>query len=227
MDDQHGNKGGGAATEGMHGAADGLPVTVDGRKVVVSHNADGRGVLEAAGHRPADEHVLIRATHPGSRAISLDERIGHRGGEFFAFRSDRTLSFTIDDKGYVWGVATLPVRQARALAGLGEEYALFMAVKGAPDRELDDEGDIDLSGGGTEHLRTAKAMVTVSYNGVDVQIARGTYTTEQLKATFGVEPGYELDIMEGQHLRTLKPGEKIKVRKGLKFISQVPCGGSS
>jgi hypothetical protein len=74
----------------------------------------------------------------------------------------------------------------------------------------------------------SKGLVTVCFNNEEVQIPRGTYTTEQLSAVLGVEPGYLLNMMgpDGQ-LETLKPGQRIKVRKGLKFISQAPCGGSS
>ena len=59
-------------------------------------------------------------------------------------------------------------------------------------------------------------------------IPRGTYTTEQLIQVLGVEAGYLLNLVNrnGQ-LVTLRPGETTKVRKGMKFISQVPCGGSS
>jgi len=56
----------------------------------------------------------------------------------------------------------------------------------------------------------------------------GTYTTEELVRVLGVEPGYVLNIVNphGQ-LEPLKPGQKIRVKKGMKFVSQVPCGGSS
>lgn len=228
MDDQHGMKGGDAATDRDHGAAVGLTLMVNGQSVTVSGKADGRAVLEASGHRRADEHVLVRATHPGSCAIGLDERIGHTGGEFYAFRSDRTFNLTIDDRGYVWGASKLAVSLARSLAGFGDELALFQVVKGGPDRELDDGGDIDLGGGGTEHLRSGKATVPVWIDGVEKHIPRGTYTTEQLIAALGVEAGYLLNVVDkdGQ-LVPLKAGERVKVRKGTKFISQVPCGGSA
>ena len=184
-------------------------------------------MLAVAGQEPVDEHILIQVVRPGSRSVGLDERVKElrpERNEFYAFRSDRVFNFTVDERGYEWGEARIAEARVRDLAGISDDTVLILKRKGEPDLELDEGSELELASAGVEHLRTAKGLVTVSYNGADVQIARGTYTTEQLKAIFGVEPGYELDIMEGQHLRTLKPGEKIKVRNGLKFISQVPCG---
>ena len=61
-----------------------------------------------------------------------------------------------------------------------------------------------------------------------VPIPRGTYTTEALKNLFGVQEGYILEFInhEGQ-LTPLKPGAKLRVKEGMKFFEQVPCGGSS
>lgn len=229
MDGHHGEQSGVAVGHPEPGG-DSTTIKVNGTAFAL-HTAKpkGRDVLAAAGQEPVDEHILIQVVRPGSRSVGLDERVGlgPQRNEFYAFRADRVLNFTVDERGYEWGEATIAEARIRDLSGIGEDMVLILKRKGQPDLELDEGSALDLGGSGVEHLRTAKGMVTVSYNGADVQIPRGTYTTEQLKAIFGVEPGYELDIMEGQHLRTLKPGEKIKVRKGLKFISQVPCGGSS
>lgn len=229
MDGQHGERGGDAATEVEHGGAGGLSIKLDGKAMVVGRGADGRAVLNAGGLVPPDEHVLIEATRPGSRSVGLDERIGTASGaEFYAFRADRTFSFTIDGKGYEWGASKLLVTWARGLACLSDDMALFLKGHGSPDRELEDADEIDLGHGGTEHLRSAKGLVRVWIDGVEKEIPRGTYTTEQLITLLGVEAGYLLNVIDkdGQ-LIPLKPGETVKVKKGTKFISQVPCGGSS
>jgi hypothetical protein len=72
-------------------------------------------------------------------------------------------------------------------------------------------------------------MVTVFLNGPNnpKEIPRGVYTTEQLIDVLGVEPGYLLNLAEKDGLRTLKPGERIRVKTDMRFFSQVPGGGSS
>src|SRR5204863_8189282 len=96
------------------------------------------------------------------------------------------------------------------------------------DRELAPGDQITLAAEGTERLRTAKRLVTVYIDGTPKKIARGVYTTEQLIAALGVQPGYLLNVVneEGQ-LVTLQPDQHLRVREGMKFFSQVPCGGSS
>ena len=71
---------------------------------------DGRRILEDAGFRPAADYVLIRLLLPGTRSVGLDEEVELRGDDrdaFRAFKSDRIFRFTIDDRGYQWGVAKI------------------------------------------------------------------------------------------------------------------------
>lgn len=230
MDGHHGQEGGAAADSTARDEG-GAKIKVNGVSYTLAPGKTvGRDVLAVAGLKPVDDHVLIAVTRPGSRSVGLDERVrlGDGTAEFYAFHFDRVLSFTVDERGYEWGDALIAEERIRDLAGIDESTVLILRRKGEDNIELEDGSALDLSGSGVEHLKTAKAFVVVSFNGADVRIPRGTYTTEQLKTLLGVEPGYELDIMEaGGHLRTLEPGEKTKVRKGQKFISQVPCGGSS
>jgi hypothetical protein len=100
--------------------------------------------------------------------------------------------------------------------------------KNKPDLELETGDVVMLDKGGIEHLRTRKGTVTVYIDDVEKQIPGGKYTTEELLQILGVEDGYVLDVVnEHGQLVPLKPGEKIRVKKGMRFISQVPCGGSS
>ena len=87
---------------------------------------------------------------------------------------------------------------------------------------------LDLGQAGTEHLHTEKRLITVFFENDPREIPRGTYTTEQLKKLFGVQQGYVLEFIneEGQ-LTPMKPEQKVRVKEGMKFFEQVPCGGSS
>jgi Multiubiquitin len=192
---------------------------------------DGRQILSSAGFDPADEHVLIERLRHGTRSIGLDETVDLRqdGREAFAaFRSDRIFRFTLDGRGYEWGAPTITEAELRDIAGLGKDEVLVLELADEKDRELAPRDQITLSAEGTERLHTAKRLVTVYIDGTPKKIARGVYTTEQLIAVLGVQPGYLLNVVneEGQ-LVTLQPGQHLRVREGMKFFSQVPCGGSS
>src|ERR1700686_4709610 len=90
---------------------------------------DGRQILSAAGFDPADEHVLIERKRRGTRSIGLDEPVDLRdeGREAFdAFKSDRTYSFTVDDRGYEWGAAVVTEPQLRELAAVSEDEVIVL-----------------------------------------------------------------------------------------------------
>jgi hypothetical protein len=98
------------------------------------------------------------------------------------------------------------------------------------DREFDLQPSdcVDLGVAGVEHLHTEKRRVTVFFENDPREIARGTYSTEQLKVLFGVQDGYILEFINREgRLTPLKPGETLRVKDGMRFYEQVPCGGSS
>ncbi len=107
----------------------------------------------------------------------------------------------------------------------GDPAGKFQAVN---DLVLGLEDEPNLSKVGAEHVDTAKRFVTVYLDGEPRKILAGTYTTEQLIELLGVPPGYLLNVVndDGQ-LETLKADQHLPVREGMKFFSQVPCGGSS
>ena len=87
---------------------------------------------------------------------------------------------------------------------------------------------LDLGQAGTEHLHTEKRLVTVYFENQPREMPRGTYTTEQLKSLFSVQEGYILEVInEEGNLTPLKPGQKTRIKEGMQFFEQVPCGGSS
>ncbi|HXI84565.1 MAG TPA: hypothetical protein VNL17_10815 [Verrucomicrobiae bacterium] len=73
-----------------------------------------------------------------------------------------------------------------------------------------------------------KHLVEVFFKDVPYELPRGVYTTEELMAKFPIEQGYLLNLKKRDgELVTLKPGEKIRLKRGMHFYSQVPGGGSS
>jgi len=190
----------------------------------------GSRILEKAGFEPASDYVLILFTRRGSQSIGLDERVNLAlaGTEAFrAFKSDRIFRFTLDGYGFEWGVSTLPLQELRDSGHIGRHDVVVLERDG-DEIELPHDGVINLAPHGTEHLHTEKPLITVYYESEPREIARGKYSTAQLIALFGVQPGYILEYLspEGQ-LTPLAPEGSLRVKDGMKFFEQVPCGGSS
>ena len=190
----------------------------------------GERILDKADFKPVSEYVLIQLMRRGTRSIGLDEAVDLTapGTEAFrAFKSDRIFRFTLNDHGYEWGVAKIPEPELRVIGHVRDDEVIVLERDGA-DIDLKPGDVLDLGHAGTEHLHTEKKLVTVYFENEPREIARGTYTTEQLKKLFGVQEGYVLEVIDEEgNLTPLKPGKTTRVKDGMKFFQQVPCGGSS
>jgi len=190
----------------------------------------GAMILDKAGLKPASEHVLIQLMGHSSRSIGLDETVNlaaHGTEAFQAFKSDRIFRFTLNGHGFEWGADKVPEPQLRVIAHVGKDEVLVLERAGK-DVELKPADVLDLAQGGTEQLYTEKRLITVFFENDPREIPRGVYTTEKLRLLFGVQEGYILEVInEEGHLTPLKPGAELRVKEGMKFFEQVPCGGSS
>jgi hypothetical protein len=207
-------------------------IAVNGKTIKIKPpEPNARQVLDAAEFVPADECVLIKSLPHGTVSIGLDETIDLRepGTEvFYAFRSDRIFRFTVDERGFEWGTAIIKEPTLRGIAHVKADEVIFLERGELPDRELGADDEIDLSRSGTEHLRIEKRLIEVFFKDKPFLLPRGVYTTEQLTQQFPIEQGYLLNLLKPDNeLVTLKPGEKIRLKCGMKFYSQVPGGGSS
>jgi hypothetical protein len=111
---------------------------------------------------------------------------------------------------------------------VADDHVIVLERQDEAHKVLGADDKVQLAQRGTEHLRTAKRLVTVFLDGDPKKIAAGVYTTEELLKVLGVTPGYLLNVKDAQgQLVPLKPGEKVRVRDGMAFFTQVPCGGSS
>jgi hypothetical protein len=190
----------------------------------------GERILDKAELKPVSDYVLIQLMHNSTRSIGLDETVdltAEGTEEFRAFKSDRIYRFTLNDHGFEWGVAKITEPELREI-GLVRNDEVLVLERDGHDVDLGPADVLDLGQAGTEHLHTGKHLVTVYFENEPREIKRGTYTTEQLKRLFGVQEGYILEVINDEGtLVPLKPGQKTRVKEGMKFYEQVPCGGSS
>ena len=191
---------------------------------------DGGRILDEAGFRPAEDYVLIQLLLPGTRSVGLDESVDLRGDgsqAFRAFKSDRIFRFTIDDRGYEWGVAKITEPEVRRIAAVDGDGTLVLERAGKAV-ELASDDIVELDETGTERLRVVELVTVTLNNEVEKKIPSGTYKTEDLIRVLGIEAGYVLDVLDEQgKLDPLEPGKTILVKAGMKFFSHVPAGGSA
>ena len=191
---------------------------------------DGKQILKEAGLLPAIDHVLIHLVCHGTLSVGLDESVDLSQMDvdsFRAFKSDRIFLFTIDGRGYEWGAAEITEPELRLITGIDEDENLVQ-IREEKEILLAAADVVNLAGSGTEHLRISKCLITVYLDNVEKRIPAGTYQTEELISTLGVETGYLLNVLnEKGDLIPLEPDQKLDIKDGMKFYSQVPCGGSS
>lgn len=200
---------------------------LDDRKVT------GRQIAEEAGYQSSDEVIVLQQLANGSLEDVRPEELvdlGASGVErFFVMKGDSTYRFIVDGLKLQWPRTSISAATIRKLARKDESFEVILELEDVPDRTLDDDEVVSLMGHGTERFRTKHGphLVTVFYGDDKYELAKGTYTTEQLITKFGVEGGYLLDLVIDNKLVELKPGETIRVKDGMHFTSHPPRGQSS
>lgn len=189
----------------------------------------GGQIMTAAGYASPEDHALIQILRPGTRLVGLDEKVLLREQEediFRAFHGGEVFLFTLDGHGYEWGAPEISESVLHYVAAVPEDKVFVLKI-GEEEREIKKGESVRLSHAGVEHLHTRPKMVTVTLDGEKKTIPFGVYTTEELIRILGVDPGYLLNVMKDDQLVTLQPNEKLHVKDGMVFISQVPGGASS
>ena len=190
-------------------------------------------ILIRAGYDPPADHILIQQTPGGADALSSEQLVNIQKTptiRFWAFQSDRVFRFTVEGASFDWGAGQIAEPTLRKLTGASCDDVLVLKRNQAPNQALASTDTIELSEAGTEHFLVSKKQVTVSIDGIDKQIPSGSYKllTEDLINVLGVNSGYLLNVVDvNGELKGLADGDTIQVMEGMKFISQVPSGGSA
>jgi hypothetical protein len=206
--------------------------TIDGKRFETTDEVqDARQLLQKAGRTPADDYVLIELLRPGAHIIGLDDEVdldNVKEREFRSFLTDRTFNFTVDEIGYAWGSGAIAEAELRDVAGVSADKVLFLDRRDQEDLMLDDGSSLDLAAAGTEHLRTAKRLITVFYKDKPFELKPGKYTGAQLAAIFAVPSQYQLDLVKPNgEFEEIEPTKSLEIKDGMHFVSHPPCGQSS
>lgn len=191
---------------------------------------DTREILNISSHRPADEHQLIRIADRRTFALDLERKtdLGDKGVEVFrAFKSDRSFRFTVDGRGFDWGVNVINEAELRGICEIVETQVFKIERDDKPDEIVDDDTDIDLRDKGTEHLRiVARPKVTVFVNTKPVEILRGRHTGKEIKAAaiaqgVNIKPDFVLDVepASGGDAQTIGDDDHIFIKGGERFAA--------
>ena len=194
----------------------------------------GRQIAHAAGQVPVDNAIVLRRKEGHALdALPLDESVelhAERIEQFVVGIGDGTYFFLLNGERHEWLSRSIRARVLLELAGAGEDYEVVFEKVDVADKVLAFGDVVDLGGAGIERFvtRLAERAVTVTYNREPFSIKAGTYTSEQLRAIFKVEPGYALDLIPSSGcFQALEPGQSIRVVAGLVFGSYAPTGHSS
>lgn len=199
-------------------------------------------ILFAAGIRATIEWAVIALLPGGGMEEINPERpfdLRGRGVErVVAFRTDRIYRARLLDRPLVWGRASITGTELLALAGTGEDEALFLDVPGGTDRHIGPSDVLDLGGAGVERILAGPKPepgfeVAVLYNGlVQTVRVRPTDTAAALitaaRPLFG-HPGGDL-ILVDEAGRELAPGgtlgeQGVRAHSRLQLRPRVVQGG--
>lgn len=204
----------GTETEQAPSIADqgGLAVQVDGRQHrVMDPVMTGRQLLELAGRRPAEEH-LVYWMGPGNvlEDLGLDETVDVRepGVErFLTFRGDRSFRFELDGVRQDWGAPAISESTLRKLARVDADHRVWLERRGEPDELVESGAMVDLTAPGVERFYTARATtVTVvnEDNGDEFTLSAGA--------------GTPLSVLVGRMYKRLgverKPDDRLRCESG-------------
>lgn len=187
---------------------------------------NGSQVREAAGKAPASDFVLIQIVSGSARSVGLQDEVALNSkhtATFLTFESDRVFNFTLDERGWEWGAATISAADLRRYAQIDNDRELVLDSDG--DAVIAPDAQIDLAGRGVERVRSREAKtVTIKVNGRPRVVEKRRYTYREIAMIAYPNADFEnfhytttylhgVDGAEGD----LVEGESIAVKNGMVF----------
>lgn len=133
----------------------------------------GRQLLDLVSARPAEEHLVFQLLRNGDlKELTLDETVDLRTAgveRFIVFKSAESYRIELDGQVKEWGACVISGRVLKQLAGAADkpDYGVWMEIRGAEDRPIDDNELVRLDGKGLERFFTG---ATTSTEGAEAPI---------------------------------------------------------
>jgi len=125
----------------------------------------GRQILEAAGVRVPNEHLVFQILPDGElEELRQDETTDLRGGgaeRFLIFPGAESYRIELDGQVLEWGACAISGRVLKTLAKVDPaSYGVWLEVRGAEDRPIGDTELVRLDGKGLERFFTGISQTT-------------------------------------------------------------------
>ena len=192
----------------------------------------GRQILKKAGINDIDRHSLFVITTEGDfEDVRADEEVDLRDRaafRFIAFSTDPLYRVKLNEARIVWGRSFIPEAVLRTLAGINEDEALFLEVRGGKDKLIEPGTDVDLAADGVEKFITApNKAYTFFVNGKPYETDKKKLTGAQIKSMVpDWDPQHDLSLEgEGDDPdRIIADDEVVSLapKHGVRRFSSVP-----
>lgn len=120
----------------------------------------GRQLLNLAGKVPVEEHLVYFLDRTNLlEDIGLEETVDLRAQgieRFLTFRNDRSFRFELDGRRQDWGATVISETTLRKLAGVGEDYRVWLEQRGQEDKQLSRGELVQLDTQGVERFYTGR-----------------------------------------------------------------------
>jgi Multiubiquitin len=125
----------------------------------------GRQILEAAGVRIPEEHLVFQILRDGElEELRQDETTDLRGGRaerFLIFPGAESFRIELDGQTLEWGACAISGRVLKMIAKVDPKtYGVWLEVRGAEDRPIGDTELVRLDGKGLERFFTGISQTT-------------------------------------------------------------------
>lgn len=133
--------------------------------VIEDPTPTGRQIIEGAGFRKAEEHLVFQVLESGElEELRLEETADLRPGQierFLVFPSAESFRLDIDGKRLEWGHKVISGRVLKKLAGVDpNKFAVWQVIPGRDDIQVGDADLICLADSGLEHFFTGVCQTT-------------------------------------------------------------------
>ncbi|QXH95736.1 multiubiquitin domain-containing protein [Pseudomonas ogarae] len=191
----------------------------------------GQQILEVAGLRPMDEHLLFQMYANGHlELLSPSETTDLRQAgveKFLAFKSDRSFRFFIDGRSHDWGGQRISGRTLKQLAGVdAHKHEVYLVIPGKDDELIEDHDLFDLTRPGVEHFAAVEINIKVFVNTLPTYVhSRYLSYWEVVRLAYPdavPAPNAQFTVtyakgFEGNSLTNLVDGQIVRIKKGMHF----------